>query len=295
MRKCISALSNSALAASLTIGLMGAAQVAKAEDSLIETVKMVEAQLDARIGVAMRDLTTGATWEYRADERFPMSSTFKSLACGAVLARADAGADDLQRRIEFSEGDLVSYSPVTEKNVQTGMTLGELCEATITISDNTAGNLVLKAIDGPEGLTAFLRSIGDSVTRLDRWETDLNEAVPGDQRDTTTPNAMLTTLNELAFGTALSKGSQDQLIAWSKSQKVADALIRASLPTGWEIGDKSGAGGFGSRSITAIIWPPETGPVLAAIYMTENEADFPTRNAAIAEIGAAMVAAIEAQ
>ena len=276
----------------LALTLTGGAVLA---DPLTDKITAVEARLGGRIGVAMRDLASGQSWTYKADERFPLSSTFKALLGGAVLARVDARKEELARNISFSAEDLVSYSPVTEKHVESGMSVEALCEATITVSDNSAGNLLLKTVGGPEGLTAFLRSIGDETTRLDRWETALNEGTPGDERDTTTPNAMLDTLNTLLFGDVLSEGSRKQLADWMIADQVADGLIRASLPKGWKIGDKTGAGGHGSRSIVAVIWPPEGGPVLAAIYINGNDAAFEVRNEAIAEIGAAMVAAIEAQ
>jgi beta-lactamase class A/beta-lactamase class A CARB-5 len=168
------------------------------------------------------------------------------------------------------------------------MTLAELCEATITLSDNTAGNLILEAIGGPQGLTGFLRTIGDEVTRLDRWEPELNESSPGDARDTTSPNAMANTIQTLLFTDALSAAARLQLETWLRGNAVGDALLRAAIPENWSIGDKTGAGGFGSPSIAAVLWPPQRGPIIAAIYITETDATFGERNAAIAAIGLAI-------
>ncbi|WP_394355451.1 MULTISPECIES: class A beta-lactamase [unclassified Meridianimarinicoccus] len=274
---------------------MISADSAAAEDPLRLSVLDVETRIGGRIGVAMTDLAGAWIWTHHADDRFPLSSTFKSLLCGVILRRVDAGEDTLERRIHYAAADLVAYSPVTERHVETGMTVGDLCKATITISDNTAGNLLLATIGGPEGFTRALRDLGDATTRLDRWETDLNEGAPGDPRDTTTPRAALTTLKALLFGDALTQASRRQLADWMIADEVADDLLRASLPDGWVIGDKTGAGGFGSRSILAVIWPDGAQPVLVAIYLTENDADMSERNAAIAGIGAAMVAALQAK
>ena len=181
----------------------------------LEQIKISEGQLAGRVGYVEMDLASGrmlAAW--RASERFPLMSTFKVLLCGAVLARVDAGDEQLDRRIHYRQQDLVDYSPVSEKHLADGMTVGELCAAAITMSDNSAGNLLLKSVGGPAGLTAFLRQIGDNVTRLDRWETELNEALPGDVRDTTTPASMATTLRKLLTTPSLSARSQQQLLQW---------------------------------------------------------------------------------
>ena len=268
--------------------------VAQAEaDRLIETVKQVEARLEARVGMYVRDEETGRRWTYNADDRFPMASTFKSLACAALLARVDTGEERLDRVVTFGTSDLVPYSPVTKERVgPDGMSLGEVCHATMTMSDNTAANLVMGAIGGPAGLTAFIRSTGDKATRLDRWETDLNDATPGDPRDTTTPKAMARTLRRLAFEEVLSLDSRAQLKDWLKGNQVSDKLFRAGVPDDWTVGDRTGAGGHGTRTIAAILWPPERQPVIATVYITETEASFDARNAAIADIGKAIAAAV---
>jgi beta-lactamase class A len=172
------------------------------------------------------------------------------------------------------------------------MTLAEIAEAAITLSDNTAGNLLLKANGGPEGLNVFLRSFGDDVTRLDRWEPALNEAKPGDLRDTTTPAAAARTLHEIVLGKALSAGSRETLTGWLLGDRVADALLRASLPKTWKIADKTGAGGNGALGIVAVIWPSDRKPLTVAIYIAETRAPLAERNAVIAELGAELVRAI---
>ena len=258
--------------------------------SMDDLLSRLELQLDARLGVALYFPETGQRIEYHSDERFPLSSTFKMLACAALLHRVDSGQEQLERMVTFTEADLVSYSPVTETRAGTaGMSLAGLCEAALATSDNTAGNLVLQAVGGPDGFTQFMRSIGDDITRLDRWETDLNEARPGDPRDTTTPAAMARATELLVNGHVLTAQSRNQLEQWLTGNTVGDDLLRAGIPRNWTIGDKTGAGGFGSRSIAAIMRPPAGKPVIAAIYITQTAASMAQSNAAIAQIGSAIV------
>nr|AMP54146.1 classA [uncultured bacterium] len=269
--------------------------VGDAGNGLATKLAEIEARLGARLGVAILDTQTGRHWEHRADERFPLCSTFKVLACGAILARADVGQEDLDRRIRFEASDVVTYSPVTQNRVGgEGMTLAELCEAAITQSDNTAGNLILESLGGPHSVTEFARSLGDSVTRLDRWETDLNEAKPGDPRDTTTPKAVLADLQSLILENVLSRQSREQLARWMVANKTGDAKLRAGLPDDWRIGDKTGGGDYGTMNDVAVIWPPDREPLIISVYMTESEASFDDRNAAVADIGRAVKTALNA-
>ena len=255
-----------------------------------ETVKKAEDQLNARVGYAEVALANGQILgSYRPQERFPMLSTFKVLLCGAILSRVDAGQEQLARRIRYRQQDLVEYSPVTEKHLTDGMTLAELCSAAITMSDNTAGNLLLSAIGGPSELTAFLRKAGDQATRLDRWETALNEALPGDERDTTTPEAMAQILRQLLTGKILTPASQKQLMAWMQADKVGGPLIRSVLPSGWYIADKTGAGERGSRGIIAALGPDGKPTRIVVIYITGTQATMDERNKKIADIGASLI------
>jgi len=261
---------------------------------LLGKVRLVEDRLQARLGFTALDTETGGAWRYQADQRFPMCSTFKVIASGAFLARVDRGDDSLERRVVIREEDLVSYSPLTEARVGgQGMMMAEICEAALTLSDNTAGNKVLESIGGPSGLTEFARSIGDEVTRLDRWETDLNEALVGDERDTTSPNAMTQTLRELLLGDTLSGNSKQQLQDWMIANKTGDAKLRAGLPLNWVVGDKTGGGENGTMADVAIIWPASRQPLFVAVYMTETAASFDDRNAGIAEIASSLREEIE--
>lgn len=240
-----------------------------------------------RLGVAILDTGTHRLVTHRGDERFPMCSTFKLLAAAGVLACVDRGKLDLAQRIRFEQADLVAYSPVTEKHVGApGMTLAGICEAAITLSDNTAGNLLLDQLGGPAGWTAFARSLGDDTSRLDRRETMLNEAVRGDPRDTTTPAAMLRNLQAVLLGNALSPASRGQLIAWLEATRTGDKRLRAGFPKDWRVGDKTGTSGNGVYNDVAIAWPPGgAAPLLVTAYYAETPVDGDTANAVIAEVG----------
>lgn len=261
-----------------------------AHPATVDSVKKAESQLNARVGYAELDLANGQMLgSYRPQERFPMMSTFKVLLCGAVLSRVDAGQEQLARRIQYRQQDLITYSPVTEKHLTDGMTVGELCSAAITMSDNTAANLLLSTLGGPSELTAFLRKTGDNVTRLDRWEPALNEALPGDERDTTTPESMAQTLRKLLTGKTLTPASRQQLIDWMAADKVGGPLIRSVTPTGWFIADKTGAGERGSRGIVAALGPDGKPARIVVIYITGTEATMDERNKKIAGIGASLI------
>lgn len=260
------------------------------QETTLDKAKTTESQLNGRVGYTVLDLTSGNILEnYRAKERFPMMSTFKVLLCAAVLSRVDNGQEQLDRRIKYNQNDLIEYSPITEQHITDGMTVGELCEATITMSDNTAANLLLTTIGGPQKLTEFLRKTGDKTSRLDRNEPTLNEALSGDERDTTTPEAMAKTLHELLTGKTLTASSQQQLMDWMIADKVAQPLLRSVLPTGWFIADKTGAGKHGSRGIIAVMGPDKNSARIIVIYLTENKATITELNKYIAEIGNSLI------
>ena len=246
----------------------------------------LERQHGGRLGVAMLDTGNGDRIAHRADERFLMCSTFKWLAAAAVLARTDHATEKLDRRVVFGKDALLSYAPITSQHVGgQGMTVAELCEAAITLSDNTAANLLLTRLGGPTALTAFLRRLGDKVTRLDRMEPELNVSSPGDERDTTTPSAMLQDLQRLLLGDALSDMSREQLTAWLRKTVTGKDTLRAGLPVDWTIGDKTGSGAHGERNDVAIVWPPNRKPLLIAAYYVNPNTDDARRNHVLAEVG----------
>jgi beta-lactamase class A len=259
--------------------------------ALDAAIAKIEAESGGRLGVAALDTGSGALAGHRIDERFPMCSTFKTLAVAAILARVDAGKEQLARRIAVEQKDILSYAPITKQHVGQDLTVAELCEAAVTLSDNTAANLLLASLGGPLAITTYARSLGDDITRLDRTEPTLNEATPGDPRDTTTPAAMAKNLKLLATGTVLSAASRDQLITWLVGCKTGDARLRAGLPKGWRVGDKTGSGDHGSSNDAAVVWPDGKPPVIVTSYLTETPAPDDKRNAVHAAVGRTVAAA----
>lgn len=259
------------------------------QGSVVERLARLEAGVSGRLGVDILDSANGRRWGYRADERFPMCSTFKLLASAAILKRVDSGAEQLERRIVYGKEALVPYSPTTGKHVGgDGLSLAQLCEAAMTLSDNTAANLILDALGGLAPFNAFIQSLGDRVTRLDRNEPELNTSVPGDPRDTTTPTAMSDNLHKLLLGDSLSTSSRRQLSAWLIANKTGDKRVRAGLPGDWKVGDKTGSGDYGTTNTVAVIWPRDRSagqPLLASVYLTETRADEAQRNAVLAGVG----------
>lgn len=244
----------------------------------------LEGPSGGRLGIAVLQ-ADGSFEGHRLDERFAMCSTFKWLAAAHVLQRVDAGLEQLDRRIHYEADVLKPHSPVTSRFVgAAGMTLAELCHATITISDNAAGNLILATFGGPEGLTRYARSLGDEVTRLDRWETELGEARPGDPRDTTSPRAMARLLQAHLVGNVLSASSKAQLTHWMEATETNRARLRASLPPGWRMGSKTGTGDHGTTNDVGIFWPPGRPPVIVAVYLTETGAPEAVRNGTVARV-----------
>lgn len=249
-------------------------------------IAALERRHGGRLGVAILDSANGRHVAHRGDERFPMCSTFKWLAVAGVLARVDRGEESLDRRIVFAPGDVVSYSPVTGSRAgEPGMSLTEVCEAALGVSDNTAGNLLLDRLGGPAGLTAFARSLGDKVTRLDRRETELNEATPGDPRDTTSPLTMLRDMRAVLAGDVLTPASRERLVGWMAASSTGNKRLRAGMPGDWRVADKTGTSNNGVSNDVAIAWPPERAPILVTAYYAESDADGDARNAVLAEVG----------
>jgi beta-lactamase class A len=242
----------------------------------------LERRSSGRLGVAALDSGSGRRVAYRADERFAMCSTSKFLSVATVLARVDRGEDRLDRVVPYGASDLLSYAPVTKANVGKGaMTLEALCAAAIEVSDNTAANLLLASFGGPAALTRYARSLGDGVTRLDRNEPTLNENLPGDPRDTTTPRAMLGDMDALLLGAKLTNGSRERLGSWMNACTTGGDRIRAGAPAGWRVGDKTGTGERGAANDIAILRPPHAAPVLVCIYSSTPNAPSPEARSAV--------------
>jgi beta-lactamase class A len=239
-------------------------------------LQALEAQYDARLGVYARNLRTGAAMLHRQHERFAMCSTFKPIAAAAVLR--DSGCEDiLDRRIYYPPADIVVNSPITAQHVDDGMTVRELCDAAIRFSDNTAGNLLLRLIGGPVGLTRFARSIGDRETRLDRWEVALNSAIPGDPRDTTTPAALAATYVRLVFGNRLIR-------EWMLANQTSFTRFRAGLPEGWTLADKTGGGDYGSVNDAGVAWNPDGVPIVIVALSVKSTQNATADNRLLADV-----------
>ncbi|GAD81633.1 beta-lactamase [Nocardia asteroides NBRC 15531] len=252
----------------------------------------LESTYDARLGLSVLDTGTDRVVAYREHERFPMASTFKGLACGALLQAHPLATGYFEQVIRYTAADIVVNSPETEQHIDTGMTVTALCDAAITQSDNTAGNLLLRLLGGPEGFTAFLRTLGDQVSRLDRWEPELNTAVPGDERDTTTAAALAADYRALVVGTALAEPERAQLAAWLKASRTGAKRIKAGLPADWTIGDKTGTPAYGSALDVAVAWPPGRAPLVLAVLTTRTEKDADPVNELVAEAAKTAVASL---
>ncbi|NNH68611.1 class A beta-lactamase [Nocardia uniformis] len=254
----------------------------------------LERQHDARLGVFAIDTGSGTTVGTRQDERSPMLSTFKTLACAALLRAHPLSTGYFDQIIHFTEADAAAadYSPVTGKRIDTGMSVLELCDAAITYSDNAAINEVLKLLGGPQAVTEFARSIGDEVTRLDRWEPELNTAMPGDERDTTTAAAIAGDYQALVLGDALPEPERQQLTEWLRANTTGDSRIRAGLPGDWQTGDKTGTSGpYGTANDVAVTWPADgTAPIVIAVLSTHATESADPDDALIAEATKAVVA-----
>lgn len=255
-----------------------------------DSFERLEATFAARLGVYALDTGTGRSVEYRADERFGYASTIKALAVGAVLAATSP--EQLDEVVRYGAEDLVMHSPITEQHVATGMTLRDVAEAAVRYSDNTAGNLLFARLGGPDGLAQALRALGDDVTQPVRWEPDLNAYTPGDPRDTSTPRALATSLAAYAVGDALSEQDRAVLVDWLVRNTTGDTLIRAGVPAGWRVGDKTGTARYGTRNDIAVVWPPDGAPIVLAVLSTRDQADAPPDDALIAEATAVVMTAL---
>lgn len=270
--------------------LIGASLVPLASRPLLaaggiqDRLREIENGVGGRLGIAALDMESDRRVDYRSSNLFPMCSTFKLLLAGAVLSKVDHGKESLDREIPLTQADILDYAPVAKPLLAKGkITVGEACAGALIDSDNSAANLLLNSIGGPGALTLFARELGDKTTHLDRVEPFLNEATPGDARDTTSPAAMLNDLGVPVLQDALSKGSRDQLIEWLVKSRTGLAKLRAGMPVDWKIGDKTGMGEHGSTCDVAIAWPTGRKPLLIAAYLTETGATLAERNKVLAD------------
>jgi len=242
----------------------------------------LERRHGGRLGVAMLDTGNGRRAGHRAGERFLLCSTGKLLVVGAVLARVGRGEEQLSRRIVFGHDAILEWAPISRHADSPGMTVAALCHAALTVSDNTAMNLLLANVGGPAAATRFVRSLGDEVTRLDRHEPELN--APDGNLDTTTPDAMLASMRTLLLGDALSASSRAQLVDWLRHNTTGETQLRAGMPAAWKVGDKTGSGHTQTNDV-AIAWPPGRKPLLVTAYYEGPAGQGDVRKAVLAHVG----------
>lgn len=263
-------------------------RVAAAATGVRHEIRRLEQRYDRTVGLYAANLRTGASIAHRAHHRFAICSVFKALAVAAVLRDRDQHGEVLDRRIFYTDDEVVENSPVTKDHVDGGMTVRELCDAALRFSDNTAANLLLRQIGGPRGITRFARSLGDRLTRLDRWETELNTAHPHDLRDTTTPAAIAATFGQLLVGDALSRPDRELLLGWMLDNQTSDTRFRApgAIPDGWAVADKTGGGGYASVNDVGVTWTPDGAPIVIAALTRSDDADAAGVNPLLADLAA---------
>jgi len=268
------------------LGLLAGATQVWAQPGADAAFKQIEARLGGRVGLSVMDTGNGKTLSWRGGERFAMCSSFKWVLAAGVLSRADQGQLRLNDAISYTSAQLLPHSPITGAHVKEGhMRIEDLCAAAVEESDNCAANLLLARIGGPKGVTAYARSVGDNVTRLDRNEPSLNDNLPGDPRDTTTPDAMAQTMKTVLIGDALRADSCAKLLGWLRKSDTGAHRLRVGLPKSWGEGDKTGTGDRGAAVDNAIIWPPHRAPILAAAYVSDSNKSTEMLEAAIADLG----------
>lgn len=268
------------LNAAEALGLSSSSLLGIDQTELTEKLSRLEAMSGGRLGAARLDCATGRLYTYRGEEAFPVCSTFKILLAAAVLKQHSHRINDL---VHYGQAKIISWSPVTKKHVNTGMAVEALCGAAVQYSDNTAANLLLEMIGGPAGLTAFTRSIGDEVFRLDRMEPALNQADPGDIRDTSSPAAMALTLNALLMTDILPSHHRELLQQWLMECATGASRIPAGAPSGWKVGHKTGGGHNGTANDVGILLPPTGNPIILTLYLTQSTVTESVRDGILAE------------
>jgi beta-lactamase class A len=268
---------------------MAAALAAEADAAGgVSGLKAIQKKIGGRMGVHVLDSQSGKRLALDDKSRFAMASTFKVPLVAALLWQVDHAAFPLTHTLPITRADLVPNSPILDEAIKknaTQLTVRDLCGAAVGYSDNAAANILLRAMGGPDSLTSFMRSIGDETTRLDRMEPDLNSNLPGDERDTTTPYAMVESMLRIFTQDVLSLTSRAMLIDWMSTARTGTDRVRKGLPKGWQVGDKSGTGDNGAFNDIVITWPPQRRPIFVAVYMSGSTLDAKQLAAAHAEVG----------
>ncbi len=289
-----------ALAAAVSTSAGGRAYAASGTspgaDGVTRALAELEREHSARLGVFAQNTVTGRSVLYRADELFPICSAHKTITAAAVLRDLDRDGEFLATRIRYTRQDVTDagYAPITgtPEHLANGMTVAQLCAAALDYSDNAADNLLLRELGGPTAITRFCRSVGDDVTRLDRWEPALNSAEPGRVTDTTSPCAIARTFSTLVLGDALTPPDRRQLTLWLLANTTSAARFRAGLPEGWVLADKTGTGDHGTTNDVGIAWTPDRTPVVLAVLSTKADAAAPADEPLVARTAALLAAAL---
>lgn len=275
------ATTTAAAAAATTAAATTTTAAASAQATDAAAYERLESRYHAQLGVYAIDTGTGRAVAFQADERFAFCSTIKAFAAGELLRReTDA---QLAQTITYRASDLVDYSPVTARHVQGGMTLTAVMAAAIEVSDNTALNLMLGRLGGPSGLQSALRALDDPTTKVERTEPTINSATPGAVQDTSTPRAMAADLRAFVLGDALSPDRRAELTAWLQANTTGGPYIRAAVPSGWKVGDKTGNGGYGTRNDIAVLWPTRGAPIVIAVLSHRGAENASSDDALIAD------------
>jgi beta-lactamase class A len=248
---------------------------------------------NARLGVCLLDTLTGEVTGNRMDERFAMCSTFKLAMVAAVLRDADRGRLNLSEIIPYTKSDLLEWAPITEENLaKGGLSIVALAQAAQEMSDGTAANLLVKRLGGPAAVTAKFRDMGDTVSRLDRYEPDLGMVLSADHRDTTSPLAFAQLVQRITTGDILQRRSREQLVRWMQNTNTGARRLRAGLPADWRTGNKTGTGraeGTTNKcNDVAITYPSGKSPIIIAAYFDSGEYTPQTERrheAVLAEVG----------
>ncbi len=262
----------------------------RADDGLKAAFQRLEKKFDGQIGVMAIDTGSGKRIANREHERFPMCSSFKMVLAAAVLNKSITTPSLMQKEIPVTEADMAPHAPITSKQIGKTVSVDTLCDAIVRFSDNPAANLLLKEIGGPAAVTAYARSLGDKDYRSDRMETVLNSAVPGDPRDTTTPAAMAATMQALVLGKALPPAQQEKLKDWMLHNTTGDEKIRAGVPAGWQVAEKTGnCGRYGASNDIGVLYPPGRAPIVLIVYTRRPKLEHEGSNEIIAEVARLVV------
>lgn len=229
----------------------------------------LEKEFGGRLGVYALDTGSGATVGHRANERFIMCSTVKTFIVSAILHRRLSEPGLLDKRIQYTPSDLQEWAPIASQHVAEGMTVSELCDATIRYSDNTGANLLIAELGGPKETEKYVRSLGDNVSRMDRLEEQLN--IPDGDLDTSTPLQLVTNLRRLVLDEGLDGPGRELLTDWLKRNTTGDQSVRAGVPAGWTVADKTGGGFNGETNDIAVIWPPGRAPIVVAVLAIPDD------------------------